>query len=283
MPTNQWLHGYFSKLNPLAEKIAFDMSEVISAYDHVWLTLTPAEQENILNDTIIKPEITIRYYNNSLSSSTQSSTQSRKDSDPRSNKKKATKGQKNLIYGFDRLNLCTFIQQNVGLKILHDENIGDYRDEHSFPFSYKTKSQMNLNELGICKIVSIASTPKRIPPLQVKPIQEPKAQPELKTEPEPEPEAERESVYQNQIKSPSGREEEESRNSNINKCTEPINLIAVEKLNLLSNFGSKNTLLSVSTDSNDSENDTKDQHSENSKLLPEKVQMPKGFDFLSNW
>lgn len=281
MPTNQWLHGYFSKLNPLAEKIAFDMSEVISAYDHVWLTLTPTEQDNILNDTIIKPEITIRYYNNALSST--SSTHSRTESEPRLNKKKLTTGQKNnLIYGFDRLNIYTFIPQSVGLKILHDENIGDYRDEHSFPFSYKTKSQMNLTEIGICKNIPIASTPKKIPPFQTKTVLEPEPQRAPETEPEPEPV--RSVVHQTQIKSPSlDKEQEETKKRNINRCTESTNLIDVEKCNLLSNFGSKNTLLSVSTDSNDSENDTKDQHSENCKLLPEKVQMPKGFDFLSNW
>lgn len=63
------INGYFANLNPVAEKIAFDIREVKSAYDHVWLTLSSNEQDDILNDSIIKPEITIRYYKNSLSPS----------------------------------------------------------------------------------------------------------------------------------------------------------------------------------------------------------------------
>lgn len=263
MSTNQWLHGYFAKLNPVAEKIAFDMSEVISAYDHVWLTLNPAEQDNILNDTIIKPEITIRYYNKPTSKSQTSKEESSRLSVQ--NRKKGSKCQDHdIIYTYDRLYIYTFIHQNVGFKILHDEHIGDYRDEHSFPFSYKTKSQLNLSEIGKSFNIPDASvhvSPKKIPPIKKKSLTE------------PEPNEQKQIILL----------EEEPKRRNSNNCTKAINVVADEKLNLLGNFGSKNTLLSISSDSNDFENDSKEQHSENCKLLPEKVQMPKGFDFLSNW
>ncbi|XP_032590401.1 uncharacterized protein LOC116805000 [Drosophila grimshawi] len=263
MPKNQWLNGYFAKLNPVAEKIAFDMSEVISAYDHVWLTLTTAQQDNILNDTIIKPEITIRYY-----SSSHAGKEIAPNSSVESTRKKGTKCQKhNIIYAFDRLNLRTFIHQSIGLKIVHDENIGDYRDEHSFPFSYKTKSQINLAALESDSdsnndITAIQLSTKILPPIPRKDTNE--------------------SDHQKQI---IPFRDVEPKRIDIVKCTESsINSVAAdEKLNLLSNFGSKNTLLSISTDSNDFDNDTKEQHSEKCKLLPDSLEMPKGFDFLSNW
>jgi len=54
-----------------------------------------------------------------------------------------------------------------------------------------------------------------------------------------------------------------------------------EKLQLLFRFESKS---SMSNDLSDYENEFKDiRQDENAKLLTPELQVPKGFDFLSNW
>ncbi|XP_034475532.1 uncharacterized protein LOC117782586 [Drosophila innubila] len=270
MTTIEQVNCYFANLNPVAEKIAFDIREVKSAYDHVWLTLSSIEQDDILNDTIIRPEITIRYYKNPISPSSQSS----KDV-PRltvvSNKKATTKCQKsnNIIYTYDRQHLSTFIYQKTGLKMIHDENIGDYRDEHSYPFSYKTKSQINLS-------VIVSNTNTNSMTVKDNDLYKPFIQVDTKhLTPVP-------TKALNKLNDPD--HDHDQVNDHPNTTQELIYGDDDEHYNPLTNSGSKNTLLGNLTDSTDSENETKyQQHAENCKLLPEKVQIPKGFDFLSNW
>jgi len=264
MTTIEQINYYFANLNPVAEKIAFDIREVKSAYDHVWLTLSSIEQDDILNDTIIKPEISIRYYKNCLSSSHSSKDDSRIIVDSKKNGSKCQKN--NIVYAYDRHSLTTFINQKVGLKIIHDENIGDYRDEHSFPFSYKTKSQINVSVIVTNANIPVKDNDLCKPFLQV------------------------DTKHFSTVQSMSfvevdghGQVGDKPNGLANNKYTNLTYFADDEQFNLLSNSGSKNTLLGNYTDSTDSENDTKDQNEENCKLLPEKVQIPKGFDFLSNW
>ncbi|XP_030379624.1 uncharacterized protein LOC115627880 [Scaptodrosophila lebanonensis] len=275
MPTYQYIQNYFSKLNPLAEKIARDVNDAKSAYGHVWLTLTLVEQENILNDTIIKPEIAIQYYNNA-------STVNGVEEAPGSTSKKAANAQKLCgVYGYDKKNLRTFIYQSVGLKTLHDENIGDYRDEHSFPFSFRTKSQINLSVLAsnsntnviktdndFCKtfIVEVSTNSLSLPQ-SLRPIAEP---------------VQKANAVCNAKKFPERSKDHEKSIDGTNYNDSRI-FMADEQSNLLAHFGSNNTLSGSSVGSTDDETDNKEQYEENTKLLPAEVEIPKGFDFLSNW
>lgn len=99
--------AYFSNINPIAARIYADFQDTKNAYDCVWETLTFEEQTQVLNECIIKPEVTLQY-------NLKSSSNSAKSCEPQF-------GQKHIV----------------------DEN-GSYRDEHSAPFSFKTTSQIDL-------------------------------------------------------------------------------------------------------------------------------------------
>lgn len=114
---------YFSVLNPIAMKIKLDINETKLNYEHIWEKLSLNEQIDIINETIIKPEIALRYFDLIETS----------DEAMESN------------YMYDCQNLSTFNKIKTGQKIILDDVIGDFRDEHSSPFSFKTKSQLNLN------------------------------------------------------------------------------------------------------------------------------------------
>jgi len=74
--------------------------------------------------------------------------------------------------------------------------------------------------------------------------------------------------------------QENYQKSKCNYSNEPL-LDSDEKLQLLFRFESKS---SMSNDLSDYENEFKDiRQDENAKLLTPELQVPKGFDFLSNW
>lgn len=114
---------YFSVLNPIAMKIKLDINETKLNYEHIWEKLSINEQIDIINETIIKPEIALRYFD--LIETNEETMESN--------------------YMYDCQNLSTFNKIKTGQKIILDDVIGDFRDEHSSPFSFKTKSQLNLN------------------------------------------------------------------------------------------------------------------------------------------
>lgn len=120
---NELADEYFSVLNPIAMKIKFDINETKLCYEHIWDKLNINEQIDIINETIIKPEIALRYFDLI--------------------EKNVEKIETNYLY--DNQNLSTFNKIKTGQKIILDDVTGDYRDVHSSPFSFKTKSQMNLN------------------------------------------------------------------------------------------------------------------------------------------
>ncbi|VEN33569.1 unnamed protein product [Callosobruchus maculatus] len=93
---------YFSSINPIASRLCSDLKEIKSSYEELWNSLPEKEQQEILTDSIIKPEISIKYL--------------RKEEKPR------TDYAVNLIY----------------------DGTCSYRDEHSGPFSFKTRSQRDL-------------------------------------------------------------------------------------------------------------------------------------------
>ncbi|XP_069968782.1 uncharacterized protein [Bactrocera oleae] len=239
----QMAQDYFYNLNPLAQRIASDITTTKSSYGTLWYTLKATQQNEIINETLITPEISLKYLENmslsasSLSSNSSSSisscaslsTTSVKHILPSSSKsrgqnyspnvnnsktsnsltdninlqtqnllsntlvarakhtiqshqlgklkppssppplpptttKKLTKTenaekQKNKLktnqvkatnektnYIYDGINLHTYTAQKVALKIIYDDVLGAYRDEHSQPFSYRTKSQIDLQK-----------------------------------------------------------------------------------------------------------------------------------------
>jgi len=93
---------YFSNLNPIASKIYADLQETKGAYEDLWNKLSQEEQEQILTESIIKPEVSIKY-------------------------------------GSPQAQLS----EEYAIKVVVDDHCS-YRDEHSGPFSFRTKSQRNL-------------------------------------------------------------------------------------------------------------------------------------------
>ncbi|XP_004524862.1 uncharacterized protein LOC101463412 [Ceratitis capitata] len=53
---------YFSQINPLAQRIASDIDTTKSTYGQIWHTLNQNEQNEVINETLIKPEISIKYF-----------------------------------------------------------------------------------------------------------------------------------------------------------------------------------------------------------------------------
>ncbi|KAL3283497.1 hypothetical protein HHI36_006637 [Cryptolaemus montrouzieri] len=47
---------YFSSLNPIAARIYNDINQTKAAYEDLWNKLSPDEQEQIVNESIIKPK-----------------------------------------------------------------------------------------------------------------------------------------------------------------------------------------------------------------------------------
>lgn len=110
---------YFRTMNPLATKIHEDIIEAKNAYENIWETLTEKEKAEIINESIIKPEIALKY--------TLLDTLDFDLNDPPVRKD----------------DLMTFFGREHGQRIIQDEHTS-YRDEHSAPFIYQTKSQLNL-------------------------------------------------------------------------------------------------------------------------------------------
>ncbi|XP_013146649.1 PREDICTED: uncharacterized protein C1orf198-like [Papilio polytes] len=110
---------YFRTLNPLAAKIHEDITEAKNAYENIWDTLSYKEKAEIINESIIKPDIALKY-------ALLDTLEFDLDNPPANND-----------------DLMSFFGKEHAMKIIQDEN-GSYRDEHSAPFLYQTKSQLNL-------------------------------------------------------------------------------------------------------------------------------------------
>ncbi|XP_034139443.1 uncharacterized protein LOC117590675 [Drosophila guanche] len=274
MAVLQGIQAYFSTLSPLAENISREVSQAKSAYSPgAWTGLTLSQQENIVNNHFIKPEIYIKYFNKTKPESSQID-----EIDTQTKVNISKSGHQNwhkndVIYTFNGNNLHSFIHQNVGLKVVHDENTGDYRDEHSFPFSYRTKSQINIPEAfsdnadidpgstDVCNQIILLNVGKEMM----------HAQPTTGLSVE-------EEILKKSPRVLSVHEYDRLNHRRYEDGTCSFN--TDEKLSLLSNFGSKNSIESDLSD----EHECKDLfQEENAKLLTPAVQIPQGFDFLSNW
>ncbi|KAM3955412.1 uncharacterized protein ACR2FA_010682 [Aphomia sociella] len=130
---------YFRNMNPLATKIHEDITEARNAYENIWETLTEKEKVEIINESIIKPEIALKYALLDTLEFDLNDPPVRQD------------------------DLMAFFGKEHGQKLIQDEN-SSYRDEHSAPFIYQTKSQLNL-----C-ILSEHRTPKDVKPTSPIPV-----------------------------------------------------------------------------------------------------------------
>uniref|UniRef100_A0A182P6F8 DUF4706 domain-containing protein n=1 Tax=Anopheles epiroticus TaxID=199890 RepID=A0A182P6F8_9DIPT len=132
--------NYFANLNEISKKIALDIDEIRGAYEHIWDDLSREEQMEIVNETIIKPELALKYFDN-FSTSTDSLQRILGTDEDETNGTGEEDRNANL---YDGRRLQTFQYVRTGRKVVQDDSVGLYRDEHSAPFSHKTKSQINL-------------------------------------------------------------------------------------------------------------------------------------------
>lgn len=59
---------YFYNINPLAQRIGEDVSATKEAYEGLWNTLSLSEQNQAIDETIITPEIALKYASRKLES-----------------------------------------------------------------------------------------------------------------------------------------------------------------------------------------------------------------------
>lgn len=143
---------YFAELNPLAGKIHDDISVISDAYAHLWHGFSADEQQDVINVTLIKPEIVLKYFSDHSSDmKKEKHITSKSDNGSDDNRSLASTNSNSMqtnfnhIYLYNGKDLNTFHQIITALKYNQDDVCGIYRDEHSEPFNSKTKSQMNLN------------------------------------------------------------------------------------------------------------------------------------------
>ncbi|XP_018329362.2 uncharacterized protein C1orf198 homolog isoform X2 [Agrilus planipennis] len=95
---------YFGSINTMASRLYTDMNETKVAYDKLWLSLSEKEQNQIMNESIIKPEACLQY---------------------------------------NTVRCKEIAKEEYAAKTVIDDNCS-YRDEHSAPFSFRTPSQRDL-------------------------------------------------------------------------------------------------------------------------------------------
>jgi hypothetical protein len=52
---------YFHSLNPIAERICIDVAATRDAYENLWHTLSYKDRNQIVDETIIHPEVVLKY------------------------------------------------------------------------------------------------------------------------------------------------------------------------------------------------------------------------------
>lgn len=157
--------NYFGTLNPLAEKIQADIIDIGSAYANLWNTFSKDEQNELIDVTLIKPNLILKYVDEmkndrNLKKRRSSAMLSKDDAtiitdtdsnndrlsiSSSSNSNSYRSNDFSHIYLYNGKDLCTYGQIITALRYNQDDLCGVYRDEHSEPFNSKTKSQMNLN------------------------------------------------------------------------------------------------------------------------------------------
>lgn len=240
---------YFGSINTIARKIYYDIEDIKSSYEHLWNTLMQHEKIDIINDTLIQPELTLRYFD-SFSSS---------DSIAKEN--------------IDGKNLTSFKIVTCGFQ---DDNNSSFmvKDVHSSPFSYKTKSQMNLS------IFSRDNTPVKSNEILKNRLKKPKLLVDERDK----------NIHEISSSNMYQKMEDKSENTDVSK-----NFLS--KLLKKSNASQKSTLEiqneqeekerlvenSILSISMHSESDEEKNSCESITLLEKKNIKEKGYDFLANW
>ena len=98
---------YFGKMNSIAKRMYADMNETRAAYEDFWYALSEAKRNQILDESIVKPEICTRYHGTTTTGD-------------------------------------AHVKNEFAVKLVVEDNY-TYRDEHSAPFSVRTPSQRNLS------------------------------------------------------------------------------------------------------------------------------------------
>ncbi|KAF4526953.1 hypothetical protein B566_EDAN015453 [Ephemera danica] len=111
-----YVEEYFHTLNPLAKRIVEEIAHTREAYETLWDALSVPEQRQILDEAIIRPEAVLKY----------SRSQCKDKEEPR-----IQTGAKYVFYEDG--------SSGKGIK---------WRDEHSAPFSWLTRSQQDLRIFG---------------------------------------------------------------------------------------------------------------------------------------
>ncbi|XP_041674498.1 uncharacterized protein LOC121530152 [Drosophila eugracilis] len=267
MAKHDRIQSYFSHLNSLSEKITLDVHSVKSSYSReAWLALTLKEQEEVLNSYFINKDIYTKYINRTEVNLTGQKSECRSEF---LNNDYPQFSYRNIVYLYNGKDLHTYNHQNVGLKIFHDDNTSGCRDEHSSPFSYRTKSQINMSLREYDAIPVLKSSIHLTQYLYLK----------LKSNISSNQSVQIHASNKIDVNKVISKPENEQRNKLIHNDNEYTDYD--EKLELVFRFGSKS---SVSNDLSDDENELKNQRQdEKTKLLTPELQIPKGFDFLSNW
>lgn len=52
---------YFYSINPIARRIGEDITATKEAYEGLWNTLNTVERNQAINDTIVQPEVALKY------------------------------------------------------------------------------------------------------------------------------------------------------------------------------------------------------------------------------
>jgi hypothetical protein len=53
--------AYFNSLNPIAERISIDVAATREAYENLWHTLSYKDRSQVIDETIILPEVVLKY------------------------------------------------------------------------------------------------------------------------------------------------------------------------------------------------------------------------------
>jgi len=53
--------SYFNSLNPIAKRISIDVAATREAYENLWHTLSYKDRSQVIDETIIRPEVVLKY------------------------------------------------------------------------------------------------------------------------------------------------------------------------------------------------------------------------------
>lgn len=131
--------AYFASMSPMADKVQMDVLSVSLAFEPLWSRFTLTEQSDAINNRLIQPDIVLRY----ARSQRLQPHRHRHSVDNIDDDDANVDTDEGWLY--DDRRLATFARQRTGFKRVPADGSFDYRDEHSRPFAWKTKSQLWLN------------------------------------------------------------------------------------------------------------------------------------------